>query len=88
MTPKEKAKELIETSIPHARDWKSIYGLFNAKNIALMCVSEIIKSNNNEIYIGKDISDNIECTSDSNWVYDEFMKYWIEVKHEINKTNK
>ena len=63
MTPKEKAKELVETFIPHARDWKSIHGLWNAKQIALICVDEIMKESSGTLS----------------------KRYYIEVKHEINR---
>ncbi len=42
MTPKEKAKELIEKSMPLAHDWEAD-NLVVAKKIALLCVDEVLE---------------------------------------------
>jgi hypothetical protein len=54
MTPKEKAKELVEKYIPYARDWDiEKYAILNAKQCALIAVDEII---NDLIHIEQDYS--------------------------------
>jgi hypothetical protein len=74
MTPKEKAKELVDkfhrftyTSV-HAYKTSGEYS--DTIKCALICVDEILKSNPTKI----------DCNS-SELNY----KYWIEVKDEINK---
>ena len=80
MTPKEEAKELVDRFKPFVDD---SYGIFdentrdfneleNAKQCALIYVSEIIKENG----YYKDTSIH---TSKGR------LKYWIEVKEEISK---
>jgi len=70
MTPKEKAKELVEKFelIERAERYEDELNLFEAKQCALICVEEILNDNPN-IYD----SDRLN------------HKYWKEVKEEIEK---
>ena len=70
MTPKEKAKELVsEMCLLDCRDENIII----AKQCALICVDEILKEIK-EIQFNYDIS-----------LKDTAIRYWKEVKKEINK---
>ena len=76
MTPKEKAKELVD------RFYNEVKYMERAKVCALIAVDEIINSNPH-IYIEIGGSD---CRGD--WSYKEAQSnqlYWKEVKHEIKK---
>ncbi len=70
MTPKEKAEELV-----HRYDLLQTYvegfSLDDAKQCALIAVDEIIKA--------------IPDASDDNSPYNHELKYWQEVKQEIEK---
>lgn len=78
MTPKEKAKDLYGKM---RIDLAPIL----AKQCALIAVDEIVKSNSLKyLFTEKQIS-SMEETSDDRWIYDTFMEYWEEVKHEIEK---
>ena len=83
MTPKEKAKELVEKmrdEIPcHCDDWEQ------AKQCALIAVEEIVKSKSLRYLFTEDEISCMEGTSDGRWIYDTFMEYWEEVKQEIEK---
>jgi len=46
MTPKEKAKELVNKSMPLAHDWEADNKVVAVK-IALLCVDEILNDNPN-----------------------------------------
>ena len=86
MTPKEKAKELVDRFKPLA-DWNNEYGSaeaktnhIKAKQCALICVDEILDENS---------ANNV--SNDCAWVKDEDGKFrmtneqfWQAVKHEIN----
>ena len=72
MTPKKEANELIDKFLDLEGDDVQI-NLIDAKNCALICVNEILKSTS--------------VTFDVEEI--EFMKrqYWEEVKRELNKVN-
>ena len=74
MTPKDKAKELVDKFIDYAYHWdegfplpKEYTPIWNAKQCALVCIDEILK-NDDRMYLG---------SNDIN--------YWEQVKQEINK---
>ena len=71
MTPKEKAKELVDKFIEHTMDWDILDGyvddMLRAKQCALIAVDEIIK------YVLPRYQDFT------------FALYWEEVKKEIEK---
>lgn len=72
MTPKEKARELVDSFKPYS-DWNGFdlqRELLNAKQCALIAVDEIIKST--------------PCKFDG-YYYEQNFKYWQEVKQEIEK---
>ena len=84
MTPKEKAKELVDKFHMKVldRDGTSAMNGFEVKQCALIAVDEILNSNPH-IYIEKGGSD---CRGD--WSYKEAQSnqlYWQEVKREIEK---
>lgn len=76
MSPKEKAKELVEKFIPNVycylgsgmltNKYSEEVALINAKKQALICVNEIIRQNPN-------LPNEYSCTK----------SYWQEVKQEI-----
>ena len=73
MTPKEKAKELVNKFIAHAyHNNNELQCKDHAKQCALIVVDEILKSG---------------CTLPSGKTYygcnEEATEYWQEVKHEI-----
>jgi hypothetical protein len=72
MTPKEKAKELINKYIHHTLVWNElngwVYDFYSAKNCALIAVDEILIIMNEEYF------------SES-----EKIKYWQQVKQKIEK---
>jgi len=76
MTPKEKAKELVDNFM-HYVEMKDFFGddkeLENAKKCTLICVDEIIKS----------ISIYDTLKQMSNWK--SIIGYWNEVKQKIEK---
>jgi len=71
MTPKDKAKELVEKFIEHTQEWDEIDGyvndIYKAKQCALIAVDELIK----QCWNYRDID--LERSHD----------YWQEVKQEI-----
>ena len=92
MTPKEKAEELfckmygceIDT------DLNDIYvlngdGYFMAKDSALIAVDEIIKSKELNYLFSQEQIYCFESTSDDRWINETFIKYWRQVKQEIEK---
>ena len=86
MTPKEKAKELVDkflSKIPFAdtnvyKDWKKEMN-DKAKQCALIAVDEIIDFENRIVEQLKKI------TEDANGKFTCESKYWKEVKTEIEK---
>ena len=67
MTPKEKAKELVDKYLPWTRDWDiENYAILNAKQCALIAVTEILNV----------IKFDFENPSES-------VIYWLKVKQEI-----
>jgi DNA polymerase elongation subunit (family B) len=70
MTPKEKGIELVKKFRIYA--FTSDYDYF-AENCALIAVDEIIKALNDDIYIQGETD------------IDSHIKYWDEVKNEIEK---
>ncbi len=87
MTPKEKAKELVGKMYQFAPlDKIEFYSNDNmAKQCALTAVTEIIKSKELNYLFTKEQINCMEGTSDDIWVYETFMKYWLNVKKEIKK---
>lgn len=85
MTPKEKAKELVEKFDEYSfkpsaifnSDFKEPYE--NAKKCALICVDEIISTNP----IEEDYEDH-GVHGRETW-YNYMTEYWQEVKQEIEK---
>ena len=70
MTPKEKAKYLVNKSMPLAHDWESDNKVVAVK-IALLCVDEI-----------QEHAQMIETEYNG---YDNPYQYFLIVKQEINK---
>ena len=70
MTPKEKAKYLVNKSMPLAHDWESDNKVVAVK-IALLCVDEI-----------QEHAQMIETEYNG---YDNPYQYFLLVKQEINK---
>ena len=78
MTAVEKAFELIlkiETELIDNRVYRG-----TIKKLALIQVDEIMKAPFENSYLELVPDD----APDSDWYWDEFRKYWEEVKHEIN----
>lgn len=84
MSPKEKAKELIEKFIPNVycylgsgmltNEYSEEVALNNAKKQALICIDEIVDNGNKLTY---DLLD---------FYHDEiFNNYWYLVREELNK---
>jgi len=71
MTPKEKAKELMQKAYDLDQHNKTTQSV--CKQIALLCVDEIIKATQRETI--NDSGTGIEVIP---------MKYWIDVKQEIS----
>ena len=72
MTPKEKAKELVDTYLDALSYINPLNEYFDsAKVLALMCVNEIIDSHY-KVFTG---------------IKESVNDYWQEVKQEINKLN-
>ena len=83
MTPKEKAKELVDRfwNLDMIDDEGYTFWISkqNSKQCALICVDEIIEANPTVIF--EEIIDGVgyQLTRDGN------LKYWQEVKQEIQK---
>ena len=81
MTPKEKAKELVDNFTPHTRVFHEVLGwedyLDSAKKCALIAVDEIIDNGNLEPQIKRHIG-NVEPSI-------IYLEYWFKVKKEIEK---
>jgi len=71
MTPKEKAKDLVNKIMPLAHDWEAENKVAAVK-IALLCVDEIIKATQRE-YIN-DNGTGLDIIP---------VQYWIDVKQEL-----
>ena len=72
MTPKEKAKELVERFIPFSMDNHiEKYAIHIGKQCALICVDEIIKEYTTLPHFGE--------------LYEENIEYWNKVKQEIER---
>ena len=72
MTPKEKAKELLQKSCDLDKHKKNPQS--KCKEIALLCVNEIIKATQRETINASGTGINIIP-----------RKYWLDVQQEINK---
>ncbi len=72
MTPKEKAKELVDKFIEPTMEFDELDGYVedkdNAKQCALIAVDEVI-----------------EALHEHHWQNRLIINYWEEVKHEIEK---
>lgn len=82
MNPKEKAQQLVNKFKVTKHQTLMT---FMAKDYALMCAEEIfngITDNENNIFSKEDY-ENMEHTSDSNWIYEKTTAYWNEVKKEL-----
>ena len=77
MTPKEKAKYLVNKSMPLAHDWESDNEVVAIK-IALLCVNEILDTKPLE----KDYEDHGHRGREV-W-YNDKTDYWLNVKLEIS----
>lgn len=80
MTPKEKAKELVDKYF-NVGDQEFDY----SKEFALIAVEEIIKSEKLDYLFTQNQINSMERTSDDRWIHETFIDYWHEVKHEIEK---
>jgi hypothetical protein len=89
MTPKEKAKELIEMFIFFASNEGTtedgfIYSdemqMFNAKQCALVAVDEIVESRNDD----RSFNDALSSISSEYYTpHPMYLTYWLQVKQEI-----
>ena len=79
MTPKEKAIELVEKYSNY------LYNKYTSKRNALICVDEILKSQDLDYLFSKEEINSMESCSDDLWVYERYIEFWQEVKEEINK---
>ena len=79
MTPKEKAKELVDKNIEFTQEWNEIDGyvidMYNATQCALIAVDEVLKASPSLPILGDSgtYSEDIELSTN----------YWQEVKQEI-----
>ena len=86
MKPKEKAIELVKKYIEFKIDGRPrIFGIALSKQFALIAVDEIVKSKELNYLFTQEQIDSMEGTSDDRWIYETFMKYWKQVKKEIEK---
>jgi hypothetical protein len=73
MTPKEKAKELVDKFIEHTMDWDILDGyvddMLRAKQCAFIAVDEMIEQQQMQF---------------ENMLW-SCVEYWKDVKHEIEK---
>jgi hypothetical protein len=92
MTPKEKAKELIEKFKPHSHFWVHDLGrqkdyeieqLENAKQCTLIAVDEISEATIKYVAIREKVE--YSKTGFDNVVHSQYDKFWQEVKQEIEK---
>jgi hypothetical protein len=98
MTPKEKAKELVDKFIEHTKEWSEIDGYvidkYRAKECALIAVEDMLKesvlpiiSHRTDCYrTAEDFNKNFTHIKDQ---IDSFIiskySYWQQVKREIIK---
>lgn len=87
MTPKEKAKELFNKFCYAIRTEETDSGYFTnvlyAKDCALIAVDEIIESRKEDsAFDDRDLAKG----SDYYTPHPMYFTYWIEVKHELNKS--
>lgn len=89
MTPKEKAKELVDKFAMYLRANLRYDEEANeeAKQCALIAVDEILKSNSNiNVFISsKDVKYKNKAETEVKSDCKENLKYWQEVKQEIEK---
>jgi hypothetical protein len=106
MTPKEKAKKLVDKyyQLAESIEWTDketmqkaellndelgedvlFYWHELAKQCTLIAVNEIIKSKQLNYLFTQEQIYLMEGTSDDRWIHETFMKYWKQVKHEIEK---
>lgn len=57
---------------------------FCAKQCALIAVDEILEANELNYLFTQEEINCLEGTSDDRWIYETYMKYWNEVKNQIN----
>ena len=88
MTPKEKAKDIIQKFIRYSEkdisgEYESYYltKLSSAKQCALIAVDEILKLGLHEVGDYKDAQTSTDDFSSATW----YISYWLEVKEEIEK---
>lgn len=76
MTPKEKAKQLVDEYLVYVEAHSSTFQLENAKTCAIITVDEIINSNpNNPLFSDK--------KTENGYIHMTPIDYWQEVKKEI-----
>ena len=90
MTPREKAEELVNQYRTILMDEDTDCGNeILCSIIAIKCakiaVDEILKANELNYLFTQEEINCLESTSDDRWIYETYMKYWEEVKQEINK---
>lgn len=96
MTPKEKAKQLVEMFEFETTESEIVneiilgnlavkFKKYKAKECALIAVKEILKSESLNYLFTKEQIDFMEFTSDNGWVHETFIDYWKKVKREIKK---
>ena len=81
MTPKEKAKQLVDNMMPFVYIDKSIGQYFNGKHCALIAVDEILETTKVKWATQRKLP-NGEWRL---WKGVTYKKYWLEVKQEIEK---
>ena len=82
LTPKEKAEELVRKMLsksPNVQDGVSSIDIIQAKLCALVAVDEVMNAPHNNIYMEL-IPEDADSTD---WFWDEFDAYWIDVRKEI-----
>ena len=79
MPPKQKAIELVEKYSNY------LYNKYTSKRNAIICVDEILKSQDLNYLFSKEEINSIESSSDDLWVYERYIDYWQKVKEEIEK---
>jgi hypothetical protein len=79
MPPKQKAIELVEKYSNY------LYNKYTSKRNAIICVDEILKSQDLNYLFSKEEINSMESSSDDLWVYERYIDYWQKVKEEIEK---
>ena len=77
MTPKEKAKEIVNKFYYYVESISESQQQENAKQCALIAVDEIIKE------VPTEILDTYK--GETQFIINDNYKYWLKVKEEINK---